>query len=527
MNDFTSVFGANPGLTVTGNRNTANGNLTVPTLLRSDYLGPPAPCPPLPAAKPTGCLLAAPEYPLVNQTATGSVNTFDPNLQVPYSDSWTAGFQRALSRTMAIEIRYVGTRSREQWETFNYNETNILENGFLDEFKLAQANLQSHIAAGCGSTATPCSFAYRGPGTGTYALPIYLAYFSGANASLASDVARYTSTNWTNSNFVNPLVVYGANPFTPAGTNANTGLAGDPGRQANAIAAGLPANFFRVNPDMLGGANATGNRGFSKYNSLQLQFRRRLSGGLQFDANYTYGRAYESTHYSFRAARLFTRVSGGEGDVPHALKATGVYEIPYGQGRRWGTNVGPVVDRLLGGWQVSGTTRLQSGRLFDLGNVRVVGMSQEEVQRLFKLRFESGTVVYAWPQAIVDETIKAYNTNPTSPTGYGALGPPSGKYFAPANGPDCIETISNNFGTCGVRSLILTGPPVLNFDFSLRKRVKIARSVTYEFSVDVFNLFNRVTWVPTVGVGQTTLANWQAGLPGSARTMQIGTRFTW
>ena len=42
---------------------------------------------------------------------------------------------------MAVEVRYVGTRSREQWATYNYNEINILENGFLNEFKLAQANL--------------------------------------------------------------------------------------------------------------------------------------------------------------------------------------------------------------------------------------------------------------------------------------------------------------------------------------------------------------------------------------------------
>ena len=45
----------------------------------------------------------------------------------------------------------------------------------------------------------------------------------------------------------------GGNPFTPAGTNGNSGLGGDPVRQANSILAGLPANFFRANPDMLGG----------------------------------------------------------------------------------------------------------------------------------------------------------------------------------------------------------------------------------------------------------------------------------
>ncbi len=141
MNDFTGVFGANPGINQTTNRTTANGNLTVPLNLRDGYLGPPPTCPAPPAAQPTGCMPAAPIYPLVPTSATGSVNAFDPNLQVPYSDTWTVGFQRALGQKSAVEIRYVGTRSRAQWETFNYNEPNIHENGFLSEYKNAQANL--------------------------------------------------------------------------------------------------------------------------------------------------------------------------------------------------------------------------------------------------------------------------------------------------------------------------------------------------------------------------------------------------
>ena len=40
MNDFTGVFGANPGLTSNANRNVGSGNLTVPLLLRDGNLGP-------------------------------------------------------------------------------------------------------------------------------------------------------------------------------------------------------------------------------------------------------------------------------------------------------------------------------------------------------------------------------------------------------------------------------------------------------------------------------------------------------
>jgi hypothetical protein len=529
MNDFTGVFGDNPGLSITGTRNTGNGNLTLPLLFRDGNLGPPPTCPPAPAPRPTGCLLEAPEYPLRNQNANGSINVFDPNLQVPFADTWTAGVQRAIGSTSAISVRYVGTRSREQWTEYNYNEANIIETGFLDEFKLAQANLQANIASGVASRNG--SFAYFGPGTGTSPLPIYLAFFSGVPAAQAGDASRYTSSSFSSSSFVNPLARFGANPFTPAGTNANTGLAGDPTRQANAIRAGLPANFFRVNPDMLGGARAVGNGGFSKYNSMQVEFRRRLSDGLQLNANYTLGSGYESSRYSFRVPRLLTRASGTDGDVTHGLKATTVYELPFGRGRRFASNAGAVLDRIVNGWTVSGTMRMQSGRLFDLGNVRLVGMTEKDVQGLFKLRRENNTIIYAWPQDVIDETIKAYSTSATSLTGYGALGPPSGRYFAPANGPDCTESIANDYGDCGVRSLILTGPLVRNVDISVRKMIRIVGRMNFELSVDAFNIFNRVAFVPEVGLDDglfgTTLSDYQAALPGSARTMQIGSRLSW
>ena len=41
---------------------------------------------------------------------TSSVNALDPNIQVPYADSWTIGVQRGITKNMAGEVRYVGTR---------------------------------------------------------------------------------------------------------------------------------------------------------------------------------------------------------------------------------------------------------------------------------------------------------------------------------------------------------------------------------------------------------------------------------
>src|SRR5207247_11203610 len=111
--------------------------------------------------------------------------------------------QREVSKNLAVEVRYVGNRFLQNWQTYNLNlnENNIVENGLLNEFKLAQANLRANIAAGRGNT-----FAFTGV-PGTSPLPITLAYFSGLPASQANDPTRYTSANFATSTVLNTLAL--------------------------------------------------------------------------------------------------------------------------------------------------------------------------------------------------------------------------------------------------------------------------------------------------------------------------------
>ena len=45
----------------------------------------------------------------------------------------------------------------------------------------------------------------------------------------------------------------------------------------------------------------------------------------------------------------------------HRFLATFLYELPYGKGRRFGSNSNKFVDGVLGGWQVAGVIIAQSG----------------------------------------------------------------------------------------------------------------------------------------------------------------------
>jgi hypothetical protein len=401
-----------------------------------------------------------------------------------------------------VEARYVGTRHLQGWTEYNYNEINIVENGFLDEFKLAQQNLEANIAAGRGA-----NFRYYGPGTGTAPLPIMLAYFSGLGAGQAGDPSKYSSSSFASSAFVNALAKYNPNPCCITSSSNPSfaySLYNNSTFRANAIKAGLPVNFFQVNPDLLGGANITSNGGYTKYDSMQLEFRKRsLSGGFQFQASYTYGKAYESRRYSFRTPRVKTLQSGTLGGVMHALKGNWVYELPFGRGKRFGSNAGPMLHRLIGGWEFDGLARWQSGQLMDFGNVRLVGMSVDEFKKLVKLRVGSDGQLYMLPQEVIDETVKAFSVSATSSTGYGALGAPSGRYLAPANSVDCLETVPG-YGDCGVQSLVAPGPPLVRFDLSVVKRTAIKGRVNFEFRAEMLNALNHPYFYPVTGMNTYT-----------------------
>ena len=474
MDQYTGTYGANPGGTTPATRSAAASAFPLvlpgeswPVLFRDrGRLGPPN-------------FVQAPVYPIIATTAN-DINYFDENIETPYTQSWSMGFQRSLGDNMAIEIRYVGNRNEKAWTEEDWNGVNIDENGFFEEFKKAQANLVANMAAGRGAT-----FAYTGV-AGTSPLPIYLSYFSGVNPALAGDPSRYTHANFSSSGWVSDHSQY-----EPSPNGVASDIWGTASFRANGLAAGRPANFWVMNP-AVDEANVRRSAAGSRYHSIQVDLRRRLANGFYFNANYTFAYRKGSSLENLHRDRIYVQSTG----APHALKGQWQWEVPVGRGRRFGTDMHPVLDALVGNWEFSGTGRVQI-ETYALGAGSIlVGMTKDELRDIFKIRMmkdaTSGTVtVYNMPQDVIDNTRRAFSTDPSSATGYSALGVPTGRYIGPASKPGCVYRFT---GDCGSERIVFNGSMFTRFDMRVRKMFPFGARRSAEVTIEVLNVFDNINF---------------------------------
>jgi len=439
----------------------------------------------------------APVYPIAATTAN-SLNMFQADLKQPRVHSWSAGVQRSIGNDMAVEVRYVGNKNMYAWAEENWNERVIFENGFFDEFKLAQANLIANRAAGRGNT-----FAYTGA-PGTSPLPIHQAFLSGRSGAAVTNPAMYTATQYTNLAFIDRF-----DPLDPLVLSAASALDTTAFR-VNGIAAGYPVNFWVMNPSTSGSWIVQDREG-TRYNSLQVDLRRRLSRGLLVSANYTYGIRKSLVNNSIRFDRMEVDSTG----APHEWKANWVYEIPVGRGRRFGTDMNPILNGILGNWEFSGNGRFQINR-YRITNATLVGMTAKELQNEFKIRtYKSATgttTVYSMAQDIIDNTRRAYNPDPTSTTGYSTFGVPSGRYIRPGGTEaGCIRIYRQD---CGAKDIAINGPAFTRVDLRIKKSFPFLSRGNVELMLEVFNAFNNINFNHSMS-------------PGSGETIfQVGSAYT-
>jgi len=126
---------------------------------------------------------------------------------------------------------------------------------------------------------------------------------------------------------------------------------------------GTPAPF----PDLgqVGLVQALGN---SSYHSGQFKLERRLSQGLFVLATYTWSKSIDTLTSPSRGAggvqNIFDPAANrglSDWDVPHRFALSYVWELPFGEGRKWGNDASSVALAVLGNWQMTGIFAARSG----------------------------------------------------------------------------------------------------------------------------------------------------------------------
>ena len=151
------------------------------------------------------------------------------------------------------------------------------------------------------------------------------------------------------------------------------------------------ANLLRPYPHF-GGISMAEPIGYLWYHSLQTRAEKRFSQGYTLQLGYTFSKRMEATAFLNTTDPMpYESISGL--DRPHRFTASGVWEIPLGRGRKFGTNWHAAPDFILGGWQLGAIVAGQSGAPLGFGNIIFYGdiknialpKDQRDVDRWFNI----------------------------------------------------------------------------------------------------------------------------------------------
>jgi len=248
----------------------------------------------------------------------------------------------------------------------------------------------------------------------------------------------------------------------------------------------------------------TASRAISNYHSLQVSLQRHMSQGLEFLVNYTFGKSMTNNVGYFGVTNTgdtdsyWQNVNNPRGDygpsafdARQSVSATGVYQLPFGRGKQFGSSWNLLTDEVLGGWQLSMNAELNTGyplTIHQNGMQCQDNCSQLLSQDYFGFANQYSKMKIAGRGRVASGEFKWFGTDPTSI-------PCHSRGTAPTNNPDCAYgRPSQDFGTAHVGTE--RGPGFQNYDLSLSKAFKTYKEETMKARIDAFNAFNISSYGP-------------------------------
>lgn len=234
--------------------------------------------------------------------------------------------------------------------------------------------------------------------------------------------------------------------------------------------------------------------GNSTYHSLQAKYQKRMTNGLTALVSYTWSKAMSDmftpqNNYDRRAERAVSSF-----DATHRLTTTFAYELPFGNGRKYLTNLNGAADVILGGWQISMFNTFQSG---------------------FPLAFSnSPSTIFG----IGEGTQRPNLVGDPSAGISGGIGDRLDGYF----NTDAFAVPANfTYGNLSPRVSSLRTPGMNNANLTLSKKVKIGERAEVEVRAASYNLLNH----PVFSGPNTTLGNVGFGTISNTANLPRQTEF--
>jgi Carboxypeptidase regulatory-like domain len=409
---------------------------------------------------------------LQSETLLGqAVNFFNPRFHLPWVSEFSAGIQYALPKRSRIEITYVGNRGYKLETNNTYNVIPLALRQKCDPFEVLALN-------------------------------------PGAVAPLTS--APYTSqgpAGICNATVANPF--YGLSQFGPAGTGLNTPTIG---------VSQLALPF----PEFGSGTESGLNLGKLWYNGLVVTYSVRATSDLTLTVAYTWSNTVEQGGYSSVGSGSNANTDASEAyidvqrgileqsavpwNIPNVVTISGVYQLPFGKGKRFAGSANRFVDWAIGGWEYNINALYQAGRPWNLPTATSTTGGIE-----FFPNGMNGSSPVALPVSWKGGPNVIQGVRPCvgimSNTGVIAPGPSS---TANGNPYDCTATMYDpgsgaslpnyNFlelptsftpiSLANQRTTLITTQPALTANMSLAKTFAITERFKFQFRAEAFNAFN-------------------------------------
>ena len=255
-------------------------------------------------------------------------------------------------------------------------------------------------------------------------------------------------------------------------------------------------------------------RARSEYNSIQASVRQRLMHGLEFLASYTYAKGYTNNRGYYGSAGAAAEGAYWQNtynpdaewgpafhDIRHNFIFSANYELPWGKGKKWGSEWSGLTNAVLGGWKLGAIFQARTGV-----PVTIIDGANRSLQG--ERGFERPNCVGDWVPS--NQSVTADSSAPAD-----------SRWI---NINAFQRAALGTFGNCSIG--VARAPGYSNVDLALSKSFDMGAARRLEFRVEAFNALNHANFAPpardinapnTFGLITTTV--------GTPRVLELALKF--